>query len=113
MHPTHQPGAKPHPATNPHLPNRQKTSPKSPPLSESETTFRFVSGGTGGKFSGVREVWRERGFSFKRTLSPSKVFPYSPRSFPIPKVFPYSPNTTPVSKAPTGTAAVNWQIKPA
>ena len=77
----HQPGAKPHPATNPYLPKRQKTSPISPPLSKSETNFRFVNGGCSwGKFGED-----EGGLEGEGTPS-DRGFLLPPRYFPHPSL---------------------------
>ena len=74
-------GAKPHHIKRSHLLFQTKTSPKSTRTIQSETNFRHIrAGALGGSSRREREVWRERESSFKRTPSPSKVFPSSPRS---------------------------------
>ena len=50
--PTHKTSAKPHFATTLHLPNRQKTSPMSPPFNKSESNHRFQNGGDMGEVRG-------------------------------------------------------------
>ena len=70
----------PHPAQNPHLPDKQKTSPMFPPLLKSKTNFRFVSGGNMGEVLGERERFGGREPPLqKRGLSPSEVFPCASR----------------------------------
>ena len=80
-HPTHQSGAKPHSAKTLYRPIKPKTSPKSTRAMQSETALCHErAGALGGSSRRVWEVRRERESSFKRTPSPSKVFP-PPRSF--------------------------------
>ena len=76
-HPTHKTSAIAAPCKKSLPPQRQKTSPKSTRTKHSETDFHHAKAGAlGGSSRRVWEVWRERGASFKRCPSPSKVFPY-------------------------------------
>ena len=85
----HKSGAKPRHAKNLHLPSKLRTSPTSTRTNLSEPNFLPAKAGAlGGSSRREREVWRERAPSFKRVLSPSKVF------FPsLSKVFPFPKNT--------------------
>ena len=76
--PAHQPSAKPHSATNSYLPNRQKTSPMSPPFPKSETNLRFLNGGDMGEVLGGCGRFGGRGSPLSRGL------PLPPRSSPYP-----------------------------
>ena len=65
----------PHPAQNPHLPDKQKTSPQNPATAKSETNYRSCNGGVLWGSSGwVREVWRVGRPLRKGSPCASKVF---------------------------------------
>ena len=71
----------PHPAKNPHLPSKPKTSPVTPPLIKNETKFLPLSGGVMGEVLGGCGRFGGRGSPLSRGLPlPPKVFPSSPRS---------------------------------
>ena len=74
LHPTRKPSAKPHTAKTPNLPNRQKTSPMSPPFPKSETNLRFLNGGDMGEVLGGCGRFGGRGTPLSRGV------PLPPRS---------------------------------
>ena len=85
MHPTRQRSATAALCNKFIPPKTTKTSPKSPPLSKSETNFHFVSGGDLGEVLGERGRFGGREPRLSRGgLSPSKVF------LPFPAHFTYS-----------------------
>ena len=68
----------PHSSKNPHLPPKPKLPHKTPTIKKAKQIFaRVMVGVLWGSSRREREVWRERGASFKRSSSPSKVFPFS------------------------------------
>ena len=73
-HPTHKKRATAAHCKKTPPPQTQKTSPITPPFPENEPNLRFRNGGVIGEVLGERERFGGRAPSFKRGLSPSKVF---------------------------------------